>query len=69
MPYRELPLPPPSAEPADAAAGDDAIGAVLIGIGLVPVIATVAIGGSFGAEPTLGLGLALLGLASRRRRR
>jgi len=68
MPYRELPLPPPPAGPADAA-GDDAIGAVLIVIGLVPVIATIAVGGDFGAEPTLGLGLALLGLASRRRRR
>lgn len=69
MPYRELPLPPPAAGPVDVDGGDDAIGAVLIGVGLVPVIATIAAGGDFGAEPTLGLGLALLGLVSWRRRR
>lgn len=68
-PYRLPAGPPPTAATAPDTPSDDAIGAVLIVIGLVPVIATIVGGGSFGAEPTLGLGLALLGLAGRRRQR
>lgn len=69
-PYRDPACPPPPAPAADAG-GDDAIGVVLIAIGLVPVLVTAAVGGSFGAEPTIGLGLAAIGVASlwRHRRR
>lgn len=67
-PYRDPPAPPP-APPADAGVSDDAIGGVLIAIGLVPAIATVAVGASFGAEATVGLALAAIGIVSLRHRR
>ncbi|MBL8624495.1 MAG: hypothetical protein JNK64_24520 [Myxococcales bacterium] len=65
-PYRD---PPPPAAPAHDRVDDDAIGVVLIGIGLVPVIATAVAGARFGAEATIGLTLAAIGVASRWRRR
>ena len=69
-PYRDPPAQPP-APPADAGVSDDAIGGVLIVTGLVPVIATAAVGGRFGAEATVGLALAAIGIVSlwHRRRR
>ncbi len=69
MPYRELPLQRPAPAPAVTESSDDAIGVVLIVIGLVPVIVALVTGAPFGAEPTVGLGLALLGAWSRRRPR
>ena len=67
-PYRDPTYPPP-APPAAVAASDDAIGVVLIVIGAVPVLATGVVGGDFGAEPTLGLGLLVVGLWTALRRR
>lgn len=65
-PYRE-----PLGQRTDHDPSDDetAVGLVMIAVGLVPAVPAVLAGSYFGPEPTIGLGLVLLGLWTALRRR
>ena len=59
-PYRKLPVD----HDARAASGEELIlYAVLFVIGAIPVAAALVRGGAFGVEATIGLGMALAGVA------
>jgi hypothetical protein len=59
-PYRKLPLD----RDARSASGEELIlYAVLVVVGAIPVAAALVRGGAFGVEATIGLGMALAGVA------
>ena len=59
-PYRQLPTDP---EARSAPSEERILYAILCAVGAIPVAIALLRGGSFGVEATLGLGMALAGLA------
>ena len=59
-PYRELPT---NSEARSAPSEERILYGALCGVGAIPIAIALLRGGSFGVEATLGLGMALAGLA------
>jgi hypothetical protein len=59
-PYRELPT---DHEAPSAPSEERVLYAILCAVGAIPVAIAVLRGGGFGVEATIGLGMALAGLA------
>ena len=58
-PYRELPTDP---EPRSTPSEERVLYAILCAVGAIPIVVAL-LGGDFGVEATLGLGMTLAGLA------